>query len=327
MRPSEPEGRGAPTAPSAVQAEMREVEGEAVEIAIDDLDDRDEATAGGLSGAPPTPSRAEEDVPPFDSDVQLTPVRESAPSAGPEHVTSGEGQEPTGAPPRNSDLSPSPLRTALATLSKCFALAGAKALLLRARVRRGARRVPRIIAARLRSRPRESPGRGIAGSGRLVAGLLASNTCLLSALLAALCLGPGDKAAPTAAAPRTREAAVPASTHGARSSPSVPTLAIPELVVRLRDLPGDPPARRLRGRFVRIALELELPSEAAKQAMSERMPFVRDAFRAYLSGRTAAELRGGQGIAGAKMGLLERVLESAPGVPVRALYVSQFLLQ
>jgi flagellar FliL protein len=102
-------------------------------------------------------------------------------------------------------------------------------------------------------------------------------------------------------------------------APPGPTIRLADFVVHLRDSDTD--------RYARISFELEVPDDKAKEAVTARMPVIRDAFLSYLSDRTSAELRGGEAMANVKSVLSSRLSEVAPGVPIRALYVTELVVQ
>jgi len=168
-----------------------------------------------------------------------------------------------------------------------------------------------------------APKEARAGGGKLVPILLAVNTLLLAAVLATLFLKPGGKheGAEKVAAAREHGAAEgkhEASKAGAKGAPG-PTLRLPDFVIHLRDPENE--------RYARVSFEMEVEDEKAKEAVTLRMPQIRDAFLTYLSDRTAEELRGGDAIARVKGVLTQKLSEIAPGSPVRNLYVTDLIVQ
>ncbi|RMG17016.1 MAG: flagellar basal body protein FliL [Deltaproteobacteria bacterium] len=172
--------------------------------------------------------------------------------------------------------------------------------------------------------------------GKLVPILLILNMLLVAGVLAALLLGVGGSSAapPPAAEPEDHggEGAVAEAEHGegeaegeegatteqlnAGSGPIVP---LEDFVVQLRN----PEAAR----YVRVGFELEVASEKDKAVVEQRRPLIRDIFISYLSDLTVEELKGSDGIARMKEELLRRCDKHLPGRPVRAIYVTDFVVQ
>jgi flagellar FliL protein len=164
------------------------------------------------------------------------------------------------------------------------------------------------------------------GGSKLPVLLMLVNSALLAAVLAVLVLRP------TSGAPRP-PAADPAEDgrektakkddgkkpeKGERAAPG-PVVKLPDFVVHLRDPEMD--------RYARISIEVEVADEKAKEALTSRLPAIRDSFITYLSDRTTADLRGGENIARAKSELAERLRDAAPGAPVRSLFVTELVVQ
>jgi flagellar FliL protein len=160
-----------------------------------------------------------------------------------------------------------------------------------------------------------------AGASKLVPILLLVNTLLLAGVLALLFLKlPARHAGVEKAAAGEHAAADPAKPEASKG-PHLPgpTLRLPDFVVHLRDADSE--------RYARVSFEMEVLDEKAKEVVTVRMPQIRDAFLAYLSDRTAEELRGSDAIARVKGTLTEKLSEIAPGSPVRKLYVTELIVQ
>ncbi len=151
--------------------------------------------------------------------------------------------------------------------------------------------------------------------------LQVANTAALAALLAVQLLRPGvrhdtraeERFTPAdARAPEERRAAPPEGQPG-------PTLRLADFVVHLRDADAD--------RYARISFELELRDEKGKEAVTARLPQIRDAFLAYLSDRTSEEFRGSEAIARIKAALAEKLGALGPAAGVRALYLTELVVQ
>jgi flagellar FliL protein len=185
------------------------------------------------------------------------------------------------------------------------------------------------------------------GGSKLVPILMLVNTLLLAGVLALLFLrAPGGHAA--TAAPEGVHGEAKADEHGAAKADGGhgekkeegghgeataegahgeakpgkapgPTLALPDFIVHLRDTDAD--------RYARVSFEVELGDEKAKEVVNGRLPQVRDAFLTHLSDRTVDELRGSEAIAQLKDALTQRLRSIAPEAPVKALYVTQLVVQ
>jgi len=178
-------------------------------------------------------------------------------------------------------------------------------------------------------------GGGGGGMGKVVPLLLVVNTLLLAGVLAALLLVKPKGTAQGAAGEKADEHAAAAGEHGGghgakaaekgkeghdgKEAAPGPTLRMADFVVHLRDADAD--------RYARVSFEMEVADEKGKEAVTLRMPQIRDAFLAYLSDRTAEELRGSEAMARVKGALNQRLGEVAPGVPVRGLYVTELVVQ
>jgi len=103
---------------------------------------------------------------------------------------------------------------------------------------------------------------------------------------------------------------------GEKAAPG-PTLKLPDFVIHLRDADSE--------RYARISFELEVKDDKTKEAVTARMPIIRDAFLAYLSDRSAQDLRGGEAMARIKTALSDKLAEIAPGV--KNLYVTDMVVQ
>jgi flagellar FliL protein len=154
------------------------------------------------------------------------------------------------------------------------------------------------------------------GASMLVPALLVVNLVLVAAVLALSLLRGGVLARkePAPAAP-AEHAAKPAAQPVAPG----PSAKLSDFVVHLRDAEAD--------RYARMSFEIEVGSEEDRAKLGAFMPRIRDAFIAFLSDRTLAELRGSDALKRTKGTLEERLKELAPGVAVRALYVTDLVIQ
>ena len=77
----------------------------------------------------------------------------------------------------------------------------------------------------------------------------------------------------------------------------------------------------------KVTLELELSSEKDRELVTAWMPKVRDTLLAWLSDRTLEEMRGSEGMERMKGAMLRELETVLPGRPVRAIYISDFVVQ
>jgi flagellar FliL protein len=184
--------------------------------------------------------------------------------------------------------------------------------------------------------PPPQPAPAAPRTPRLPTLLAALNSLLLAAVLAVLLLGLRGSAGALAHAPAQAEAAAPAGGPAPAASPGAPAAApappadaaaaqpgpmvrVPDFVVHLRDVDAD--------RYARVAFEIELQDDKGKDAVAARLPQLRDAFLTHLSDRTVEELRGGEALVRLKGALEARVREVVPGAAVRAVYVTELVVQ
>ncbi len=161
-----------------------------------------------------------------------------------------------------------------------------------------------------------------AGGGKLPIILTAANSLMLAGVLALLLLRPpGGARPPKDAAEHAAEpkAAAQEEKKVDRGALPGPTLKFPDFVVHLRDAESD--------RYARLAIEVEVADEKAKEGLSARLPQIRDSFITYLSDRSTEDLRGSEAIARAKGALADRLKALAPGLQVRGLYVTELVVQ
>lgn len=105
---------------------------------------------------------------------------------------------------------------------------------------------------------------------------------------------------------------------GEKEGPS-PMLKLESFVIQLKGGESE--------RYVRVAFDLELKSEAGKEAVTNRMSQVRDSVIAFFSDRTLDELRGSDGMDHVKLTLLKRLDSVVPGHHIKAIYITDFIIQ
>jgi len=170
-------------------------------------------------------------------------------------------------------------------------------------------------------------GGGGGGGGKLLVILVAVNLLLSGGALAVSLLQRPAPAHPVPAAEGAageqgdKAAAGHGGAKGEKGKPELPgpTVKLPDFVVHLRDPEVD--------RYARLTVEIEVADDKAKEALTARLPHVRDSFIAYLSDRSTADLRGSDAIARAKSDLAERLRQAAPAAPVRGLFFTELVVQ
>jgi flagellar protein FliL len=103
------------------------------------------------------------------------------------------------------------------------------------------------------------------------------------------------------------------------SSKGGPLVRIPDFVVHLRNPDAD--------RYARVSFEVEVYGESDKDRLNAASARVRDAFIGYLSDRTLEDLRGSEGLSRTKDALQTTLRQLLPDVRIRALYISDFVVQ
>jgi len=128
---------------------------------------------------------------------------------------------------------------------------------------------------------------------------------------------------PAASAPASVEPAAPSEHGEAAGAPHGPgpgpVLKLENFVIQLRGVDQD--------RYVRVAFDVEVTTDADKEVVQTRLPQIRDSVITYFSDRTLDELRGSDGIERTKTALMKRLEEIVPGRRIRALYVTDFIIQ
>jgi len=98
-----------------------------------------------------------------------------------------------------------------------------------------------------------------------------------------------------------------------------PMVKLADFVIHLRNPEVD--------RYARMSFDVEVFNDADKERLNANVPRLRDAFISYLSDRTLEELRGSEGLGRAKDQLQQKLRELVPEARVRALYISDFVVQ
>jgi flagellar FliL protein len=98
-----------------------------------------------------------------------------------------------------------------------------------------------------------------------------------------------------------------------------PMVKIADFVVHLRNPDAD--------RYARVSFEVEVFADSDKDRLNASTARVRDAFIGYLSDRTLEDLRGSEGLSRTKEALQTTLRQLLPDVRIRALYISDFVVQ
>ncbi len=168
----------------------------------------------------------------------------------------------------------------------------------------------------------EEPAPAVVAAPRLSANkllpiILVVNVAMMGAVLFMVMRKPAASAPASVEAPAPSEHGEAAS--GGRGPGPGPVLKLENFVIQLRGVDQD--------RYVRVAFDVEVTGDADKEIVQARLPQIRDSVITYFSDRTLDELRGSEGIERTKTALLKRLDEIVPGHRVRALYITDFIIQ
>jgi flagellar FliL protein len=94
---------------------------------------------------------------------------------------------------------------------------------------------------------------------------------------------------------------------------------LPDFVVHLRNPDAD--------RYARMSFDVEVFADSDKDRVNGALPRIRDAFISYLSDRTLEDLRGSEGLSRTKESLQTILRQTCPDARIRALYISDFVVQ
>jgi flagellar FliL protein len=157
------------------------------------------------------------------------------------------------------------------------------------------------------------------GGNKLVPIMLVVNVAMMGAVLFIVMRRPSSPSS----APVSAESAAPSghgeAAPGGRPAAPGPILKLENFVIQLRGVDQD--------RYVRVSFDMEINADADREVVQARLPQIRDSIITYFSDRTLDELRGSDGIERTKMALMKRLEEIVPGRRVRALYITDFIIQ
>ena len=145
-------------------------------------------------------------------------------------------------------------------------------------------------------------------------------------ILALQLMKSGGDDAPEAAPPVPQEAPPPAQTAGGEPiDPKTglpmrgPTIGLGEYVVHLRNPDMD--------RYARFEFQAQLGRDSDIEYVKIMQPEIRDRFIAYLNDRSLEELTGSAGLEKVKSDLFERLDTIIPGRRVKAIFLTEFVIQ
>jgi len=111
------------------------------------------------------------------------------------------------------------------------------------------------------------------------------------------------------------ETAAPGDPNGAPG----PILKLENFIIQLRGTDTD--------RYVRVAFDLELVTEADRVAIQARMPHIRDAIISYFSDRSLDELRGSEGMDRIKLAVAKKLDDILAAHRVRSVFITELVIQ
>jgi flagellar basal body-associated protein FliL len=167
------------------------------------------------------------------------------------------------------------------------------------------------------------------GKSKVLPMLLVINTLLLTGVLIFVMKRPAAHAAADAK-PAAAEASGEHAEHGEEkeksgghgaddSSGMGPTVRFDNFTVQLKSTDVD--------RYAHLSIEIEVIDEAAKGVLEKKVAPIRDAILSYLSDCTPDELRGSDGLKQIKESMVKKLEEMITGHRIRALYITDFIIQ
>jgi flagellar FliL protein len=159
------------------------------------------------------------------------------------------------------------------------------------------------------------------GNSKLIFIMLGLNVLMMGAVMFVVMRKPSSHpAAPVEAPAAAAKGEGPAGEKGAPGTPKPgPILKLENFVIQLRGVDQD--------RYVRVSFDLEVAADLDREAVQSRLPQIRDSIITFFSDRTLDELRGSEGIERTKTSIMKRLEEIVPGRRVRAVYITDFIIQ
>lgn len=163
-------------------------------------------------------------------------------------------------------------------------------------------------------------GGGGGGGGKLLPILLVFNILATAGVGAFIALKPAPAPVVIEKEPKKAEGEGAEGEGGKAALPKVgPTVDMGEYVIRLRSVDAD--------RFARFVFSAQVISEPDAEFVRAKLPELRDRFITHLSDQNADELLGVEGIQKVKTELFAHIQQAIPGNRVRALYLTEFVVQ
>jgi flagellar protein FliL len=161
------------------------------------------------------------------------------------------------------------------------------------------------------------------GGSKLVPIMMVMNTLLVGGVLLFVMKkqAPVAVVAPAAAAPEGGEKSAEGAA-GAKGGPVAgpgPMVKLENFVIQLKAVDSE--------RYVRVAFDLEVGAETDKEVIQARLSHIRDSVISYFSDRTLDELRGSDGMDHIKQTLLKRLSGVVPGNRIKAIFITDFIVQ
>jgi len=168
----------------------------------------------------------------------------------------------------------------------------------------------------------------------LVPVLLGINSVAILAVLGFIVLKPAAPAAAASPRPASEASAEPAEHAGRAAEPTPgveghggrpeavkrgPSFPLGEFIARVKDADGD--------RYVRFQFEALLNTDSDVDKLKQRLPEIRDRFILTLSDLSLDQVRGKTELEATKQELLQELRDVMPGTAVRALYMTEFVVQ
>jgi len=164
------------------------------------------------------------------------------------------------------------------------------------------------------------------GGSKMVPIMMVMNTLLVGGVLLFVMKkqAPVAVGVPAAAAAAGEHGEKPAEgkpgEHGAGPTAGPgPMVKLENFVIQLKAVDSE--------RYVRVAFDLELGAEPDKDVIQARLSHIRDSVISYFSDRTLDELRGSDGMDHIKQTLLKRLDGVVPGHRIKAVYITDFIVQ
>lgn len=162
-----------------------------------------------------------------------------------------------------------------------------------------------------------------AGGSKLVPVLMMLNTLLVGGVLVFVMKkqAPVAVVAPAAAAAEGDPAKDGAKGDEKGKPPAGPgpMVKLENFVIQLKAVDAE--------RYVRVAFDLEVTAEPDKDVIQARLSMIRDSIISYFSDRTLDELRGSDGMDNIKQTLKKRLDTIVPGGRIKAIYITDFIIQ